>query len=353
MLPFVPVDQTDEKQAPRTRDVQRAALAAKLRREGRDDLAEVLDRCAEPLALRCLCCQVAMQVDTGCTKRWCPVCGPRITAKRFSRFQRLAERFQWPLSVTLTRKNVLNSPEALEAFKEDFRAFRRTSFWRNTVRGGVAGFEITTRGETLHPHLHALVDAEWLAVATPKPQRGSSRKHREALCKAAQKELGEVWGAYVHGKRAQVWVQRVTFGQKDSLCNALAETLKYAVKTSDLLKARTHAATVIDQIDRGRAVTTFGHAHAASKEFVGIEDVPPPPKLCRDCGADRSLFPAEVVTKLRDGMWPPAPRLERMIRAGDNLEEARALGINPHEFTASLAAWAQESPRPRLPRRAR
>lgn len=329
-----------------SRDEQHLALEAKLRAEARDDLAQVLADCRAPLLLSCLCCRARIEVTKGCAKRWCPTCGPHVTAKRYRRFIALCDRFDWPLSVCLTRANTSMRVDALDEMKRDFRSFRRTRFWTATVRGGVAGFEITHRGRGLHPHLHALIDCRWLAVETPPPQRGHSRAHVEALCKRAQRELSEVWGAYVQGRAASVWVQRVARAKPGELVNALAETLKYAVKTADLLRKTTRASAIIDQIDAGRAVTTFGHAHACAKDFVGLDLPEPPPKLCKACNAAKSLFPADIAEKLTSGKWPATRRIERLIRRGDILADAAALGIDPDQWDAHLARFAQNTRTP-------
>lgn len=326
---------------------QRAKLADKLRREGRDDLAERLDRCAEQLHLTCICCAAQITVDRGCARRWCPVCGPRITAKRFVRFARIASRFQWPLAVTLTRANTRLDADGLALFKESFRAFRRTKFWKNNVKGGIAGFEITHRGRGLHPHLHALIDCRWLAVATPPPQRGHTRAHIAELCRRAQEELSQVWGAYVQGRDAIVWVQRAAHDRDRGTSGAILETIKYAVKPADLLRRSTTASVIIDQLDLGRAVTSFGHAHASSKEFVGLDEPEPLPKLCRSCEADRSLLPAELAAKLKHRHFPPSPRIEKLLRRGEILEDAKRLGIRPDDWLLHQARWAQNTMRPR------
>lgn len=319
------------------REEVRVELEEKLREEGRDDLADVLARCREQLSLKCLCCDATFAVDRGCGKRWCPVCAPRVSAKRFARAERLARRFQWPLSVALTRVNVDQGEGCIEDFKAAFRAFRRTAFWSGTVAGGIAGFEVTHRGRGFHPHLHAMIDCEWLAVATPKPQRGATRKHIAELCKRAQTELGEVWGAYIQGRRAQVWVQRVTWADGDGLSNTVRETLKYAIKPGDLLKAKCNASQIIDEMDRGRLMTTFGHAHGSSKDFVGIDDPEPVEKLCRSCGWDRTILPEAIVDKLHRNMIEPRGRVAVVLAAREEMATAASLGITREQLRAVRA----------------
>lgn len=271
----------------------RDLLRLKLEKEGRGDLALDLERCASLITLPCVCCSESITVERGCKRRWCPVCAPRISAARIMRVESIVERFQWPLAVTLTRRNQGNHLDALADFKRAFTSFRRTHFWSSTVKGGIVGYEVTLRDKGFHPHLHALVDCEWLAVATPKPPRRCSKDQLEKLCERAQKELSEVWGAYVQGSAATVWVNRA-YG------NSLAETLKYSVKPADLLATATVAGDLIDMIDAGRTMQPFGHAHATAKNFVGRDLPEEVLRPCTRCGAFKSLLPDDIAAMYQD-----------------------------------------------------
>lgn len=266
----------------------RDLLRRRLLDEDRPDLAEHLEKCAQPLVMQCACCSSSWTIEKGCKRRWCPVCAPRLTAERLMRVEGLVERFQWPLAVTLTRRNVEGGADCLVNMKAAFTAFRRTDFWADRVRGGIAGYEVTHRGRGWHPHVHALVDCRWLAVETPEPTKRMTRATVEHLCKRAQNELAEVWGAYVQGSKASVWVNRA-WGK------SLAETLKYAIKPSDLLGHAVAASEMIDVLDGGRAMTTFGIAHACHKEFCGRtlpeEHLPE----CERCGGFKTTLPADII----------------------------------------------------------
>lgn len=266
----------------------RDLLMRKLIKEKRDDLAQVLLDCGEKMDIRCVCCDDVLTIERGCKKRWCPVCAPKITAKRYRRLEGLVNRMQWPLSVCLTTRNKINAEGALESFKESFHSFQRTAFWKATVEGGVAGFEVTHRDKGWHVHLHAILDCRWLAVKTPEPNRRMTKQQQKSLCERAQDELSEVWGAYVQGSKAMVWVNR-------RLGSALAETLKYAIKPSDLLEAKCKAHELIDMIDTGRAVTTFGNCHACSKNFIGRDLPEETLQQCRSCNGIKTMLPDDIV----------------------------------------------------------
>lgn len=302
----------------------REALAERLRQECRWDLVNVLVKCSELVRLECMCCRAAVIVDRGCSKRWCPVCAPAITARRYARVSRLVPRFKWPMAVTFTRENTHKDTGFIAEFKDDFRKFRRTDFWADRVKGGVVGFEVTNKGKGYHTHLHALVDCRWLAVATPEPVRWMSKRQKESLCKRAQKELSAVWGAYVQGRKAQVWVERA-WGK------ALAETLKYAIKPSDLINAKCSASSIIDAIDEGRMMSTFGHAHACSKEFVGLEDEIERERTCRDCDSDRSILPEQTIARMIADPRRLSPHWRRRIQ-----ERFERMGMHEAEVANAL-----------------
>lgn len=292
----------------------RADLEAKLRAEGRDDLADKLAHCAEVMHITCVCCGKSRPIEKGCKRRWCPVCAPRITAARMMRLESVVARFQWPLAVTLTMENVQMADGALDVVKERFRKFRETVFWERNVKGGVVGFEVTNRGNGFHPHLHALVDCEWLAVSTPRPTRRMAKKAVAALCERAQDELSEVWGAYVQGRKAMVWVNRA-WG------NSMMETLKYAIKPSDLLADAVEAGELIDIIDAGRMISSFGHAHASSKSFVG-RDLPEENLTeCEQCGGFKTVLPADILDMYQRRPDLASARFHQLMSLAGNYDD--------------------------------
>ncbi len=80
-------------------------LEDRLKEEEAYDLAAILAACREPFELRCVCCNKRVKTTKGCAKRWCPVCGPKVTATRYARVELIARRMEWPLAVMLSIKN--------------------------------------------------------------------------------------------------------------------------------------------------------------------------------------------------------------------------------------------------------
>jgi len=319
-------------------DEAHVLLEDRLRDEGAYDLADTLTKCREPFHLKCVCCSKELHTTKGCAKRWCPVCGPKVTAKRYNRIEPIARRMQWPLSVMLSMKNPKEVAGCVDTMKEAFRKFRRTHFWRSTVQGGFVGFEVTSLHGTPHIHLHALVDCEWLAVSTPKPRRGHSRHEIERLCQMAQAELAAVWAGYLGQKQAVVWVRRADK-------RALAETIKYPIKPADLIAVKCRASDLIREMDKGRMVSSFGRCHAASKEFLGRDEPTYIEKLCAGCLTDRSIVPRDAYNRFFDVLAEDRVN----IRVGQRTRRTVS-GLSPRHLSlmGKCDGWRDGQPPPKV-----
>lgn len=295
-------------------------LEDRLREEGAYDLAGILVKCREPFKLRCVCCNKQVNTTKGCAKRWCPVCGPVITAKRYARIEPVARRMQWPLAVMLSMKNPKEVAGCIDKLKAAFRGFRRTQFWKSTVKGGYVGFEVTSEKGTPHIHLHCLIDCQWLAISTPEPKRGHTRAERERLCKMAQAELAAVWAGYLGQREAVVWVRRADK-------KALAETIKYPLKPSDLINVKCSASELIREIDKGRMVTPFGNCHGTSKAFLGRDEPTYKEKLCVGCLSDRSIVPETVYSRFFDTIYEDRINAQRGLRT-----QRTMVGLSPRHL---------------------
>lgn len=268
----------------------RQRLLERLEDENADDLTKGLALCGSPFELTCTCCGESHTCERRCSKKWCPVCVRRIATKRSLKFQGAVEKMQWPLFVTLTMRNTVDLTfDAVRQLRRAFGKLRQRKLWKNNVKGGVASIEVTNIGNGWHPHLHAIIDCEWLAWKTPRPQAKDSRDRKQALCKKAAKELERIWAKILKQPTASVKVKRTTGAE---VCK---EVLKYSVKGSDLVEAPDAIAPMIRCLEATRLVTTFGTLFG--KKAIADPKDERPPLMC-GCGATGAWMPTEIVDRI-------------------------------------------------------
>lgn len=268
----------------------RDALLTRLQAEEADDLTQNFSKCGAPFELTCTSCGELHTCERRCSKKWCPVCVRRIATKRSLKFKAAVAAMKWPLFVTLTMRNVDDlSFDAVRKLRRAFGKLRQRKLWKAHVRGGAASIEVTNIGNGWHPHLHAILDCEWLAHKTPKPKATDSRERKKRLCELAAKELERVWSKCLHQVTSSVKVKRT------SEADVVQEVLKYSVKGSDLVESVDPVAPIIRCLEATRLVTTFGTLFG--KKLLKAESDDRPPLMCK-CGASGCLMPAEVIDRL-------------------------------------------------------
>lgn len=100
-----------------------------------------------------------------CNQRWCPMCQKTKRWIITNSVKEWASRQKHLKFVTFTLKSSDASVELqTERLYDSFKALRRTSFFKNKVRGGVWFFQMTVNKSTglWHPHIHVLVDADYI-----------------------------------------------------------------------------------------------------------------------------------------------------------------------------------------------
>jgi hypothetical protein len=262
---------------------ERRALLARLDAEGEDTLFKKLSSCGEESVIICSGCHARREVKVRCRATWCPSCQPGISAERKAELQPFIDRMQWPLFVTLT---CVNTPTA-EGVRKVVKAFgklRKRKLWTGRVVGGVACYELTNKGNGFHPHVHMVVDCEWLAYKTRAPWRGCPRERVKELCREAQIELSQVWAACLRqAGNAIVHVSRAT---KATILN---EVSKYCVKGTDLLECEGSAGDLIRAIKATRMMTTWGKLY--KRKPKDKKEARP----CPVCGEVHGVLPEKLL----------------------------------------------------------
>lgn len=203
--------------------------------------------------------------------------------ERSAKWEHAISKLQWPLFVTLTLPNS-EDPEQLRHLRKCWSKFRRRKIIASRVKGGVATFEVTNKGEGWHPHLHSVMDCRWLAIHTPEPNRHDSKEATEEKCRRAQEELSAAWADCIGQPLAVVWVRRV-YGN-----SIVREVLKYAAKGSELLESPDPIAPMLRVLKKTRTLSGWGSLYP-----LPSPDIDSDPKVgCDQCGAIKSWIPTEI-----------------------------------------------------------
>lgn len=264
---------------------EREKVKFRLWDEGEIEFGNRLAKCGLPMPLVCTSCGNRSLGETQCRMRWCPSCSWAISQKRMRRFAGAVEMMKWPLMVTLTRANS-DDPETVRQFRQEWGKMRRRKIIKDRIAGGVVGIEVTNRGNGWHPHLHAIVDCEWLAIHTPKPHFSDSEEIRLEKLRHAQAELAWLWGAVCGQENSMVWVRRC----KDQ--GALAYSLKYSIGGKDLIDSTEPIGPLLHVLAKTRLVSAFGSLFGLTRQMDGDER---PVRVCECCGDEKSIAPSEIV----------------------------------------------------------
>lgn len=274
----------------------RKQLLERLEAEEADDLVTNFRKCGDPFELTCTSCGELHTCERRCSKKWCPVCVRRLATKRSMKFRAAVAAMKWPLFVTLTMRNVDDlSQDAVRKLRRAFGKLRNRKLWKAHVKGGAASIEVTNIGNGWHPHLHAILDCEWLAWKTPKPKATDSRARKLQLCEKAAQELERVWSRCLNQTTASVKVKRT------NEVDVVQEVLKYSVKGSDLVESPDPVAPIIRCLEATRLVTTFGTLFG--KKLIQAPEEERAPLMCK-CGSTGCLMPTEVVDRLAKIVGP-------------------------------------------------
>lgn len=264
---------------------ERAEILTRLDEEDETELADRLRTCGEKLRLTCSNCGQWKEVEKGCKQKWCPVCARSIAGKRVARYELAIGMMQWPLFVTLTIPPSREDPLGdLKRLRRAAAKLRRKKLWTTRVKGGVAGLEISSKSGKFHPHMHHIIDCQWLAITTPRPQKGESIKSITRKCREAKAELGRAWAKCVKISSSDPnWAGVVIDVQRAHGTQTCREILKYAAKGSDLVAYAHSIGPVIRALQCTRLVTSFGSCYGDRLAQDGAER---PKRPCACCGED-------------------------------------------------------------------
>ena len=184
-----------------------------------------------------------------CRDRLCPTCAHARGLKTRARARTVVEAMDSIRFVTLTMPHT-NEPlrSQLTILRLAFTKLRKSRVWKRCVTGGVATIEITRneREKEWHPHLHALVDGDFIPHAELREAWRMALNNASALFEISA------------GERVIVDI-RATGGRSASV----AYITKYVTKPGDVLKwSDACIDEYADALAGARTLSTFGNLHA-------------------------------------------------------------------------------------------
>lgn len=266
---------------------QRDQLSQRLRSEGEHDLAAKIDNCGTAIPLICCNCGTSKTVEAQCRRRWCPACAYSVQMERVAKWSAATRMLKWPLFLTLTVPNDPD-PERIRTLRADWSRMRRRKIIASRISGGITTIEVTEGNGGWHPHMHVLADCKWLAVHVPAPSPRDSPDVVKQKCDHAKIELENIWSNVIGEPASIVAALRARSG------DALAYSLKYAVKGSDLIASKLPIGPLIRVISKSRMISAFGDFHG---RITPDDEEEKPRCTCPDCGESASFIPAEIAAR--------------------------------------------------------
>lgn len=200
-----------------------------------------------------------------CQLRFCPVCSWRKALKSSAILYTNLSKMENVnfLFLTLTVKNcdIYDLKDTLKLMSQAIARMSKTSQWIKNIRGYIRAVEITVADDgRMHPHFHVLLQVS--------PSYGKNKGYY-----ISQEEFTTLWQNSLkidYKPIVDVRLIRPKNDTKNSLLSSVAETVKYTLKSSDLLKLDENTFPILDLSMKGTKTLNCGgsllHALTPSKD---------------------------------------------------------------------------------------
>jgi len=223
---------------------------------------------------RCLSCGAEWVAPDRCHHRICPDCAPIRASRLANAHERLTGQPNLK-HLVLTFKNTPQlSADTIPWMQQCLTRLRHRKVFARAWRGGIYAFEFTyTKAKGWHPHIHALVDGDYI------PQAVISKAWKE-----------------VTGSSDVVWIERARNSR---------QVLKYILKPgAELLGDPVALDNFLTVIHGRHLVSGWGRWHRVTERWLMGDD------LCPFCGSENLETVGLVVWSHYYGRWvgrsPPA-----------------------------------------------
>jgi len=184
--------------------------------------------------------------SNNCNLRFCPVCSWRKALKSsailFTNLSKMENCNFLFLTLTLKNCDIFELKDTLKHMSESFARLRKTAEWIKNIKGYIRAIEITVADDgKMHPHFHVLLQV--------LPSYG-----KKVGFYITQSQFTDLWQKSLkvdYKPILDVRVIKPKSDTRDSLISAVAETVKYTLKSSDILKMNQHTFPILDLSMKG------------------------------------------------------------------------------------------------------
>lgn len=184
--------------------------------------------------------------SNNCQLRFCPVCSWRKALKssavlysNLSDFKNVTFLF---LTLTLKNCQLEDLKDTLKHLSESFIRLKRKDEWKKIVKGYIRALEVTISDDgSIHPHFHILIQV-------PKSYGKNSGYY------LTQSQLTDIWQDCLNvDYKPIIDIRNIKSknNNENSLIAAVCETVKYTLKSSDLLKMNEDSFPLLDLSMKG------------------------------------------------------------------------------------------------------
>lgn len=154
---------TVQKEFWREQTAYKNSIAAKLREVHMDEEAATLESCHSYYTVAtCNDCGRVAKFPNRCDLFYCPECNHSLTQHRTAQVSWWVATIKQPKHICLTVKNIHDlTTEHITELRSWFTKLRHRKFARGW-KGGFYSIQITKSATGWHPHIHALVEAQWI-----------------------------------------------------------------------------------------------------------------------------------------------------------------------------------------------
>lgn len=206
--------------------------------------------------------------SNNCQLRFCPICSWRKSLKSsailYSNLSKMENVKFLFLTLTLKNCDILDLKDTQKLMSDSFARMRKTKEWIKSIKGYIRAFEITVSDDgKMHPHFHVLLQV-------PKSY-GTNKGYY-----LSQSDFTQMWQDALridYSPIVDIREIRPKNDTKDSLISAVCETVKYTLKSSDILKLDKYTFSILDLSMKGIKTINCGGSLLHSLKPSEIEEM--------------------------------------------------------------------------------